>query len=450
MLLVAALAFVVPSVVTSQDRFSDVAREPFGSFAGVQYTRLTGRFSGTTSLGEFRVPFEMLAPADPTRGNGTVLVEPPHNLLGPVARDLVLGRSFLLDRRFVYAAVGFGNSGLNILDSTVNDARIAGALLARRRTGGPEGGAAVNPASTVDEEVLIQFVNALTQSAFAREALGPIERRYAIGVSQTSAVLLETLHHPQGRGLFDLTFLIIAMWRPPWRSPGVFERLEKPFEPPSGVGRLIFVESEGDLLLSEAASFRRVVSLDSFRVYELAGAAHGPTPANPTDGSAVVRAMFLRGDAWVRQGTLPPASVLLEVAPSGAVDPVHGVHTGILRDDDGNARGGVRLPDVAIGRARFVAADITADAVAARRPGRLWLEGSMVDLTCAPRPGATGPRFRSHDDYVEQFTRQVARLVEAGFLLPADAEALRQRAAASKVGEPSACTSSLPPSPRLR
>jgi alpha/beta hydrolase family protein len=41
-----------------------------------------------------------------------------------------------------------------------------------------------------------------------------------------------------------------------------------------------------------------------------------------------------------------------------------------------------------------------------------------------PAPGAT-LRFRSHDDYVQQFARQLARLVEAGVLLPADAEAMR-------------------------
>ncbi len=133
MVIAVALAFVVPSSATAQDPFSDVARAPFGSFASVEYLRITGRFSGRTSLGDFRVPFEIVAPADPRRGNGTVLVEPPHYQLGPVSRDLVLGRSFLFDRGFVYAAVGFGNSGLNILDSTANDTQIAGAALAFRR-----------------------------------------------------------------------------------------------------------------------------------------------------------------------------------------------------------------------------------------------------------------------------------------------------------------------------
>ncbi len=385
MLIVAALALLAPSAVTSQNPFSAVAREAFGSFAGVQYTRLTGRFSGKTSLGDFRMPFELVAPADPRRGNRTVLVEPPHDLLGPFCRDAVLGRRFVFDGGFAYAAVGFGNSGLNVLDSTASDARLAGAPLVRRRPGVSEGAG-----STVDEEILIQFVNALTESAFAREALGPIERRYALGLSQTSAALLETLNHPQGRGLFDLTVLLITMWRPPWQSPGVLERLEGAFEPPSGVARVIFVESEGDLLLSEAASFRRVAPLEGFRVYELAGLSHRPTTSNPTDGSPVARAMFLRGDAWVRQGTPPPASVLLEVAPSGAVDPVHGIHTGILRDDDGNARGGVRLPDVAIGRARFVRCSrAPAGALAARgQHGRSRLR------TAARRHGFSLPQPR--------------------------------------------------------
>jgi hypothetical protein len=199
---------------------------------------------------------------------------------------------------------------------------------------------------------------------------------------------------------------------------------------------MIFVESEGDLIISEAEQFRRAAALQDVRVYEVAGAAHVPSPTNPLDHYAVVRAAWTGGDAWVRLGKLPPPSMLLERDETGGPDPVYGFATGIARDADLNARGGVRLPDLHVGRARFIAADFSV----APLPGFDGLLGAMVDLACEPRPGADGgPRFRNHGAYVSQFSRQADRLVRHGFLLPADAELLKEGAAKSQVGKPGTC-----------
>ena len=187
------------------------------------------------------------------------------------------------------------------------------------------------------------------------------------------------------------------------------------------------------------------VGVPGYRVDEVAGAAHAPRASDPLNHFLVVRAMFVAGDRWVRTGTEPPPAVLLEAAPDGKVDPVCGFETGIARDGDLNARGGVRLPDLAVGRQRHVASDSTT------RPETLppgvppsfsVLFGSTVDRACEPAPGsgARGPRFRGHEDYVDAFRRGVDRLERRGFLLEADAGALKERAAASDVGEAGSCT----------
>jgi hypothetical protein len=330
----------------------------------------------------------------------------------------------LFGNGFSHAAVGFGSNGLNILDPSATDAIIKGAPLPAPGT--------IKLGVAPDEEILIQFVHALTTEPFAVAALGPVERRYAYGASQTAGALLETLHSPGGPGLFDLTLLHVALWRPPF-APAEFERIQGEFAPLSGVGRVVFVESEGDQIVSDAEQFRRAAQLPEYRVYEVAGAAHLPGPRNRLDHMAVMRAIFVAADRWVRTGIQPPPSRLLEETSPGAIDPVYGFATGIARDGDLNALGGVRLPDLHVGRARYIAFDPSV-------PG-LPINGTSIDLACAPPAGSvrSQPRFRNHGQYVSPFAMQVNHLHAAGFLLSQDAEALKEAASASSVGKPGSC-----------
>ena len=412
--------------------FTDGVSAPFGTFGGVPFVRYTGFVEGTTSLGEFRVPYEIVAPQLPALGNGTVLVEPPHFAVGPVGRDAVLTRQLLFGNGFSYAAVGFGTNGLNILNP-----RAEGLILAGDPVTQP---GALNPSGIVDEEILVQFARALTSHPVPTSILGAVERRYAYGLSQTASVLLETLHSPAREGLFDLTLLHIALWKPPFQRPGVFDNLPDEFQPLRGVGRVLFIESEGDQIVSKSEQFRRAAAEADYRVYEVAGAAHAPTPRNPLDHFMVARALFSAGDRWVRSGFAPPPSTLIEDDPSAGVDPVYselGLVTGIERDADGNAVGGVRLPDLALGRALFIAADFSFQII----PGAFGLVGAKIDLACEPAPGAATnePRFPNHGAYVLRFVQQVNELRAEGFLLADDAEALKEQAALAAVGKPGSC-----------
>jgi hypothetical protein len=426
---------LVPSTSkrASAATFVETASEPFGRFGGVEHIHYTGRFVGTTALGAYRMAFEIVAPADPGRGNGTVLIEPPHFVLGSAGRDLFLGQAFVFGHGFSYATIGFGTVGLNILDSAATDLVLAGE---------PVGD--LGPSPVTDFDILVQFVQALSSQPFALAALGVIEHKAGYGYSETSEVWQVVFHRPGGQGLLDFTLLDRDAWRTPAEDlvdPAFLENLPQEFMPLTGVGKVIFVLSEADQLISSAAELRRsVVGADAdpsnYRLYEIAGASHFavPPPFNPLGPDGVVRAMLLAGDQWVRAATPPPPSALLAQAPPGAIDPVYGFETGIARDTELNALGGIRFPDLEVGRALFIASLLDFEIV----PGFPGIVGGWSDLQCVPLADGS-PRFASHGDYVRRVVRQANALQRSGYLLQADAEALKQQAAISEVGNPDTC-----------
>jgi hypothetical protein len=416
------------SMHASAATFVETASEPFGRFSGVEYIRYTGRFVGTTALGAYRMAFEIVAPADPGLGNGTVLIEPPHFVLGPAGRDLFLGQAFVFGHGFGYATVGFGTVGLNILDPAATDLILAGE---------PVGD--LGPSPVTDFDILVQFVQALSSEPFAVAALGVIEHKAGYGYSEIAEVWQVVFHRAGGQGLLDFTLLDRDVWRAPALDvidPAFLENLPQEFTPLSGIGKVIFVLSEADQLISSAAQLRRsVVGPDAdpgnYRLYEIAGAPHlaVPPPFNPLNFGGVVRAMLLAGDQWVRAATPPPPSALLAQAPPGTTDPVYGFETGIARDTELNALGGIRFPDVEIDRALFIASLLDFEIL----PGFPGLVGAWSDLQCVPLADGSS-RFASHGDYVQRVVRQANALRGSGFLLEADAVALIQQASQSEVG----------------
>jgi len=426
MIITLVLFTLVPA---SAATFVETASEPFGRFGGVEYVRYTGRFIGTTALGAYRMAFDLVAPADPGRGNGTVLIEPPHFAAGTWGIDQNLGQAFVFGHGFSYATVGFGTVGLNILDPAATDL-----VLAAQPVGD------IGPGPVTDFDILIQFVQALSSEPFAVAALGVIERKAGYGGSQTAEVWEVVFHRPGGQGLLDFTLLDRDVWRSPdldLLDPAFLQNLPPEFTPLTGIGKVIFVLAEADQLISSAVQLRRSVvgpSADpgNYRLYEIAGAPHlaAPPPLNSLNFDGVLRAMFLAGDQWVRAGTPPPPSALLAQAAPGEIDVVYGFETGIARDAELNAVGGIRFPDVEIDRALFIATFLL--------PGFPGLFGPWSGLQCVPLADGSS-RFASHGDYVQRVVRQANALQTNGFLLPADAVALIQQAAQSEVGKPGTC-----------
>jgi hypothetical protein len=384
----------------------------------VDFTLHKGFFEGETSAGAFRVPFEIVAPADPSEGRAVVMVEPSHFAYRTVGRDVVLGADEVHGRGMSHAAVGWSTNQFSILDPWTGPVMIAG------------------ESEGQDPEILLEFARALRAASFATDLLGEDLLLYGYGASQTAAALLNVLLTPGAAGVFDLSFLNVGYW-PAIREPEVFDRLTGEFEPIDGIGKVIFLETESELVLSDAEQFRNAVGHPDYRVYEVAGAAHLPGPANPLNWTFPAEALWAAADAWVAAGTPPPPSRLITAGATDADDPIYGDPTGIARDPDGNALGGIRLPSLAVRRALFIATDPTTPGP----PGFDALTGNMVDLSCEPYPETadTEPRFRRHGEYVSGFSAQANALRGDGFLLPEDAETLKEQASTSNIGKPGSC-----------
>ena len=408
-----------------------------GEYGGIEYLEHFGVFAGTTAKGDFVMPYRLISPASPGDGNGAVLVEPPHFAFGSIGLDVFLGRDIVLGQGFSHASVGFSELVLNIL------APIPGLMIAGEPAFLCDRGSDPTCTAVRDVEIIKQFAEALTHDTWAQSVLGDVTARHAYGASQTAEVLNEMMYGSDIEGLFDFILLMLNVWqleapvseigRP---EPGV---IPEEYVPIDGIGKVITVNAEGDQFFSGAEQIRNGLAHPDYRLYEVAGAPHfasiylpkgfpGLETLNPLDVGPVGRAAFLAGHRWATEGVKPPQSAILD-----------GVEDGIARDADGNALGGVQLPEIAIGRGQYVGwIDLLLPL-----PGGdfLPLLGLFQDLACEPAAGSSrdNPRFRNHGSYVSAYAHQANQLVQQGYLLPEDAERMIDAAGDSSIGKPRSC-----------
>jgi hypothetical protein len=235
------------------------------------------------------------------------------------------------------------------------------------------------------------------------------------------------------------------------------------------------------------------VALDPHaRLYFLAGAQHGNwrfpergpyrNCGNPLDHRPPMRALLLALDAWTSAGREPPASVYprLEDGTLGSVDDYRGsfpkipgiaVPTGNLQpprldlgprfasegiadrqppefgppyatrvplpDADGNDRGGIRLPAVALPLGTYTGWNLRRPEVGAPDKLARW-SGSFIPFapTAAAQRASGDPRlalearYASRADYERRSAAATAALVDQRFLLPDDVAGITKGAGA--------------------
>jgi hypothetical protein len=201
------------------------------------------------------------------------------------------------------------------------------------------------------------------------------------------------------------------------------------------------LQTEGDMIALRSHLARQDAG-PRYRRWELAGAAHAETPrwvveepppldrgqgcrapVNAAPHHAFVKAGLRALTRWVRDGVTPPQSPAIELGDPAAADP-------IVRDGFGNAKGGVRLPQV---EAPTATIDGRLNDVAQAKPGAqnfCFLFGQTTPFDRA----RLASLYPSHDAFVRQFTAAVDALEKSGYLLAAEAEEARKAARESGIG----------------
>lgn len=217
------------------------------------------------------------------------------------------------------------------------------------------------------------------------------------------------------------------------------------------------------------------------RIYFFAGAQHGAGSIPPrkleaqnladtNDYRPAMRALLLAMQAWLKDGTEPPASQYPQIGKDQLVSlgalafpripsinlpkrkkeayrmdfstepPKVGEPYPTLVpqvDQDGNETSGIRMPEIRIPLATYTGWNLRSPAIGA--PDELYsMVGSWIPFprTTAERERRKDPRlsiqerYPSKRDYLEKITEAAQRLVRDGFLLDVDVPRIRDRAAA--------------------
>jgi hypothetical protein len=201
------------------------------------------------------------------------------------------------------------------------------------------------------------------------------------------------------------------------------------------------VQTEGDMTALRSHLTRQAPNAH-YRRWEIAGAAHTETPlwvvevpppldfgpgclfpVNAAPHHAVVKAALRALAEWVTDGDAPPQSPNIELADPTAVP------AAIVRDVFGNAKGGIRLPEL--------------EAPTAVLDGR-------INVAAPPPPplnfcslyGGTVPfdqatlrfLYPTHEVFVRKFDEATNDLVEQGYWLKEEGHVARRAAADSGIG----------------
>ncbi len=218
----------------------------------------------------------------------------------------------------------------------------------------------------------------------------------------------------------------------------------------------------GSLVHTDAKGEKDAAIPANVRVYAIGGTPHGRTrdpalergvqnPANPLDPRPILKALLDALDAWVRDGAAPPPSVYPRIGDATlvlprfpeviqrphrldfSVEPPRVLGDYVVRvpaaDADGNDRGTLHLPEVAVPLGTFTGWNLRGREIGAE--GELAeLMGSSIpfarrraDRGDDPRPSIE-ERYGNFEEYRRRFAAACEKLVSSRYLLREDADRL--------------------------
>jgi alpha/beta hydrolase family protein len=399
-----------------------------------------GRWTAVpSSTADYKVRMLVRRPADPKRFNGVLLVEwlnVTANAEG--AADYMQMAEEIVRSGYAWVGIGAQASGVNAPRTGLKawDSTRYGSL--------------VHPGDGYSYDIFSQGARALRHPAGV-DPLGGLRVRQMIatGRSQSAFRLVTYINavHPLVH-LFDGYFVHSRGANAAGLAAEQLARdVESPIPPGAHIRDDIDVpvfdlQTEGDML-TLGAHLARQEPNPHYRRWEIAGAAHAETPrwvidspaaldqgpgcklpVNAAPHHAVVKAALVALTKWVREGVAPPQSPAIELSAPTALDPA------VARDTFGNARGGIRLPEL---EAPTATLDGRRNDVANPAPGVqnfCFLYGT-TQIFDAP---ALAGLYPTHDAFVKKFSAAADSLVRAGYWLRPEANQAKAAADRAAIG----------------
>jgi hypothetical protein len=356
--------------------------------------------------GAYRTRLLVIRPTDPARFNGTVILN-WQNVSGGTEVRAPSGRE-VYDGGFAW--VGVSAQEVGIFGFPMGAYRSMGRDQALKDQDPERYDALIHPGEQGCFGMFHDAARVLgPQRDTAVDPLSglPVRRLLAVGVSQSAMRLVAYFN-----GLHAIDPLVdgfvLGVWEgaaPRYEegpvATGMMTRVRKDVPTP-----MIVVNSE-----AEAGPCANIGALDTetFRMWEVAGAAHGPSPirkydddwsGNPLDLGPLHEAALRAIQRWMVDGTRPEHQPRIEVE--------RGRPPRIVRDELGNAIGGIRLPELAA-------------------PLRAYRGTGRAGSRALPDDAIAG-MYPSHDDYVARWNAAVDDLVDAGVVRPDDADWMKSLA----------------------
>jgi hypothetical protein len=485
------LAASVAPVAAEVVRLEITGKTPYGSFQRGEYVLWRGKVHGELAPGEaipdldkarrneagkveYTSEIMLLMPADPVKGNGTLLVDIPNR--GRVygialynsphgepfnSGNIQQGTGFLEDRGYSLVEVQWElGKGVELPSFTGPDGKtryVEGAGLAIVRDtadflarGAMDAAGTANPLRGAIDRVLAsgksqsgRFLKTFLLNGFNKANGHRVIDGMHIFVSGAGLLpILTSSPGPQSSGDAAPSFAdpeFRGVHEGPFTIGEIVAAVEKRGEVPP---KVMMLSSTTDFL-SLRASLGRTGGAGSdeqpipanVRMYDIAGASHVVLPRAPEctlpparlDWTPVSRATLVALDRWVAANVPPPDSKLMPLEPTTKADvlaaPKHlpkAVIERPKRDADGNVLGGVRLPDM----------EAPLGVHAAQQEPKSFgcsLAGAFLPFSEA----GIAQRYKSRDDYLNRI-RVATRALEAErLLLPEDAAVIIAAAAAS-------------------
>ena len=430
-----SLALAAPSSALAEIKSLTVlSSKDIGPFRGKPYRELDVRMDGVAPGGAYAVPITLALPQQTSDHNGFAIVDIINTATVGDGQFVIGGGPFPLARTHMGDDFLFGTGNVYVgvmWDKATTDALKIGTI--KTLSDGHE--------ILRDAAVLARNpAKFLPADAGTLPSSGKI---IAYGFSQTGRLLrawyLEHLNSKGGTPVFDGALVAGAVGSCYGLATGWYNCGGAL----SDGGKVIVLSTETD---AEWGGHAERADDPNYRVYEIAGVSHIPSSAsdfrehgmpeqNPVDFGPAFRAALVNLEQWLN-GKEPPPNVFIEISQETSKK-LDGVPIrAAVRDADGNAKGGVRLPHMPT----MLPDGRQAGAPLGGYTGLGWDHANSnfyftISGTFAPfPPEKIKALYPDNETYVAAIAAAAEDLVANRHILPEDADAYVGAAKRSSVG----------------